>query len=149
MAITALDHAAANLTNTAGRSGRPAKPVIAVSNNPTTERSNAQLWLNIGFTRDDGKFINLPFGIAIDTMKFIEFKGQNQDWINEQDQRNALLEALQIKGDGLAAGDDLLLDGLELRLLRVKEKVLPQTNRKQNVTDILALIEGRLPQAAE
>lgn len=70
-----------------------------------TDRPQAKVWLNVGYQVED-KFVNLPLGLAIDTMEPTEVRGQNEDWIMLQTARNELLKAIQEAGDELKPGEE-------------------------------------------
>jgi len=141
--MAVLDFGVASSTSAAPQAGtrapRPVKPVFP-SAAPVAERETATIWLNVGVPGPNGKFINLPVGIPVDTMKFLELRGQNQDWIDFQDQRNMLLEALQAKGDSLEPGQEIVLSGLELRLRKVGNEVAPSTVPQTRASTVAALV---------
>lgn len=100
------------------------------TNNETSEnRDPSKLWINIGYEKN-GKFVNLPFGTPIDTMKPAKIQGQNEDWVKFQTARNQFLEALQELGKGLEPGQDMELPSLIIKMHRVAEKVevVPEDN---------------------
>lgn len=72
------------------------------------DRPQAKVWMNIGYKVGD-KFVNLPLGLAVDTMEPVEARGQNQEWLQLQAARNELLKAIQEAGDKLAPGEAMEL----------------------------------------
>lgn len=90
-----LDQLAARSANNARAATTPA----------ANTRPQAKVWMNVGYQVDD-KFVNLPLGLAIDTMEPAEVRGQNEDWIMLQTARNELLKALQEAGDELKPGEE-------------------------------------------
>lgn len=87
----------------------------------TQDRPDAQTWMNIGYETEDGKFVNLPLGIAIDTMEPVAVRGQDDEWIALQTARNELLKAVQAAGDDLAPGATITLN-LQVQVRRVNDK---------------------------
>lgn len=91
------------------------------------DRPQAKVWMNVGYKIGD-KFVNLPLGLAIDTMEPVEARGQNEDWIMLQSARNELLKAIQEAGDELKPGEER-----ELPLTVVIRHVAdPKTIDKEN-----------------
>lgn len=137
-----------NQTQTpAAQNTRPVRPVrSAPSTNENPEpREKAKLWLNFGIRDDQGRLCQLPFGIALDQIQYFELKGQNQDYIDQLDTANALIEALVTQAGTLAPGETIpVLIDAEIR--RVKETLAPSTgDRSSKVTSILDRINGRGP----
>lgn len=86
------------------------------------DQPRAKLWLNIGYEMN-GRFVNLPIGTPVDTMKQADVRGQNEDWIKFQTARNAMLEALQQYGMSLEPGQEVEIPNLVIKLRRVNEEV--------------------------
>lgn len=80
----------------------------------------ASVWLNIGYEAN-GRFVNLPLGLPIDTMKPARFREGSRNWIRFCEARNALLAELQAKASELAPGEEVIVRHLVLRLRRVKQ----------------------------
>ena len=78
------------------------------------------IWLNIGYEAN-GRFVNLPLGLPIDTMKPARLRDGNRHWISFCEARNALLAELQAKASELAPGEEVIVRHLVLRLRRVKQ----------------------------
>lgn len=72
----------------------------------TADLPRATVWLNVGYDAN-GKFVNLPLGLPIDTMEHITVRGQNEEWVQLSHARNELLKALQEAGDALEAGGEI------------------------------------------
>lgn len=119
-----------NLTNRTN--AQPAGPLFNSSRAPTSsrteERVDAQVWINIGYyvtVGDETKFVNLPLGMPLDTMKPARITGQNEDWIKLQTARNGLLNEMQKLGAELKPGQTVDLTqtgGLVIQLRRVDDK---------------------------
>lgn len=95
----------------------------STSNNRTTtkgdeERRQSKLWVNLGYKNADGKFVNLPVGIPIDTMELLAVRGQSEDWVKLTHERNMLIKQLQAIGDDMEPGQEQMLP-LEVQLRRV------------------------------
>ena len=106
-----LDFEAAKTTNTARSSNRAAPQ----------DRPAAKLWLNVGYDAN-GRFVNLPVGIPVDTMETLPVRGQNEEWAQFQTSRNDLLKSIQEAGDNLEPGAEIKLK-LVVKLRRVNEEV--------------------------
>lgn len=102
--------------NFAGTSSAPAPA--------TTERVNAQTWLNIGYLAGDGedaKFVSLPVGIPLDTQKALDMP-RSADFAALQSARNDFLTQMQDAAGKLAPGEELIIGidgGLCIQLRRV------------------------------
>ena len=106
-----LDFEAAKTNTTAPRSGRQA----------AQDRPAAKLWLNVGYDAN-GRFVNLPVGIPVDTMETLPIRGQNEEWAQFQSARNDLLKAIQEAGDGLEPGAEVEVK-LVVKLRKVNEEI--------------------------
>lgn len=102
--LSGLNTAAKSTTRVAAANDRPA----------------AKYWLNVGYDMN-GRFINLPTGIAIDTAEPVKVSGTDEEWLQTQSARNELLKALQEAGDNLEPGQEVEL-ALTVKLRRVNEK---------------------------
>ncbi len=103
--------AAAKSSNNAPRSGRQA----------AQDRPAAKLWLNVGYDAN-GRFVNLPVGIPVDTMETLPIRGQNEEWAQFQSARNDLLKAIQEAGDNLEPGAEVEVK-LVVKLRKVNEEI--------------------------
>lgn len=94
-----------------------------------SDRPKAKLWLNIGY-EVNGKFVNLPVGIPLDTMEPVQARGQNADWVQFQTARNELLKALQAAGDQLEPGAEMVIPTLEIRVRHTASELIvaPEDN---------------------
>jgi hypothetical protein len=72
-------------------------------NVPVADRPQAKTWINIGYELN-GKFVNLPLGMALDTMEPAQRRGTDPEWLKLVDARNNLLKGLQAFADQLPAG---------------------------------------------
>ncbi|MCF8861620.1 hypothetical protein KIP58_21790 [Xanthomonas campestris pv. campestris] len=108
-----LDTLNARNNSSAGRSA---------ANGSQQDRPVAQTWMNIGYEAN-GQFVNLPLGLAIDTMEPINIRGQNEEFVALQTARNELLKEIQELGDKLEPGAVLTLP-LTIQIRRVNDKVV-------------------------
>ena len=106
-----LDFEAAKTNTSAPRSGRQAQQ----------DRPAAKLWLNVGYDAN-GRFVNLPVGIPVDTMETLPIRGQNEEWAQFQSARNDLLKAIQEAGDNLEPGAEVEVK-LVVKLRKVNEEI--------------------------
>ena len=107
-----LDFEAAAKTNNTSRSSHRAAP---------QDRPAAKLWLNVGYDAN-GRFVNLPVGIPVDTMETLPIRGQNEEWAQFQSARNDLLKAIQEAGDNLEPGAEVEVK-LVVKLRKVNEEI--------------------------
>lgn len=107
---------AANKTSTA------AAPANRTTARGDEERRQSKLWVNIGFHNAEGKFVNLPVGIPVDTMELIAVRGQSEDWVRLTHERNMLIKMLQQHGDKMEPGQEEILP-LQVQLRRVSDKL--------------------------
>jgi len=104
------------------------------------ELPKADVWMNIGYTVDiiaedgtpDTRFVSLPVGIALDTQKPIDIKTRSADLADLQANQNALLTDLQKYAEGLAPGEETLIN-LQIQLRRVKDPVVAPTATQDSV----------------
>ena len=121
------------------------------SNAPAREeRQDAQVWVNIGYyvtIGDETKFVNLPLGMPLDTMKPARISGQNEDWIKLQTARNGLLNEMQKLGAELKPGQTVDMtpsnQGLVIQLRRVDEKKEVVAGDNEYAVDLSALMFGK------
>ena len=85
------------------------------------DRPAAKLWLNVGYEAN-GRFVNLPVGIPVDTMEALPIRGQNEEWAQFQSARNDLLKRIQEAGDGLEPGAEVEVK-LVVKLRKVNEEL--------------------------
>lgn len=137
----------ASLNDRATNSANPAGPLFRNSAPAwTEERQDAKVWVNIGYyvvVGDETKFVNLPLGMPLDTMKPTKITGQNQDWIKLQTARNGLLNDMQKLGSELQPGQTIDLNGqngLVIQLRRVEEKVDVQNQENEFSVDLTKLM---------
>lgn len=117
-----------NLTTSNNTARRPA----------ANDRPSAKVWINVGYEAN-GKFINLPVGIPVDTMEALPVRGQNEDWVKVQSARNALLDAVQKAGAELAPGAEVTLN-LQLRLRKSNDEQVIQPENNEYALTASALI---------
>ena len=123
-----LDFEAAKTNTTAPRSGRQA----------AQDRPAAKLWLNVGYDAN-GRFVNLPVGIPVDTMETLPIRGQNEEWAQFQSARNDLLKAIQEAGDGLEPGAEVEVK-LVVKLRKVNEEIEVSKEDNPFAANLSALI---------
>lgn len=104
----------------------------------TPDRPKASVWLNIGY-EVNGKFINLPFGLPLDTMNDADIRGQNTDFVKQRTAQNELLAALKKAGMNLQPGQEVTLN-LELRMRRVNEELHIAAAENEYAVDLSSLI---------
>lgn len=109
------------------------------------DRPAAKYWLNVGYDIN-GRFINLPTGIAIDTAEPVKVSGTDEEWLQTQTARNDLLKALQEAGDALEPGAEIELN-LTVKLRRVNEKTEIKSEDNPFSVDFAGLV-ANAPAAA-
>lgn len=112
------------------------------------DRPKAMIWLNLGY-EINGKFVNLPIGIPVDTMEPAEARGQNVDWVKFQTSRNELLKALQGIGATLAPGEETVVPNLVIKLRRVNGELDVTKEENEYAVDFGALFAAPAQVAAE
>ena len=125
-----LDFEAAKTNTTAPRSGRQA----------AQDRPAAKLWLNVGYDAN-GRFVNLPVGIPVDTMETLPIRGQNEEWAQFQSARNDLLKAIQEAGDNLEPGAEVEVK-LVVKLRKVNEEIEVSKEDNPFAANLGGLIAG-------
>ena len=111
-----LDFDSAAKTNNAAASGTGRNGRTQAQDRPA-----AKLWLNLGYDAN-GRFVNLPVGIPVDTMELLPIRGQNEEWAQFQSARNQLLKAIQEAGDNLEPGAEVEVN-LTVKLRKVNEEI--------------------------
>jgi hypothetical protein len=61
------------------------------------ELPKSQLWLNFGYVAQNGSFIALPSGVAVDTMREADTRGQNEEFVKKSLASNALEVKLVVR----------------------------------------------------
>src|SRR5262245_60032119 len=91
-------------------------------------KPKAKTWLNVGYMAN-GRFINLPLGLPIDTMEAADVRGQNQEFVAQRNAQNALLKWAQDVGAKLQPGEEIAVN-LITKIRRVNEDlvVAPEDN---------------------
>lgn len=112
-----------------------------------TDRPKAKVWLNVGYEKN-GKFINLPIGLPIDTMDAADVRGQNEDWVKQRTAQNDLLKALQQLGGTMAPSEEREIQ-LTVKLRRVGEQLEIAKDQNEYATDFTSLFAKPQPIAAE
>lgn len=111
--------------------------IVASNRRSQIDRPPAKLWLNVGYEAN-GRFVNLPYGIPVDTMEELKISGQNEEWAAFQAARNRLLRAIQQAGDGLEPGAEITVN-LKVKLRKVNEQVSIDNEDNAFATDLSAL----------
>ena len=95
----------------------------------SAKREASELWLNVG-VEVNGKFVSLPFGLALDTMNHVEARGQNVEYVQLQNARNELLEDLKEVAAKLAPGEEIEVPVLTIRIRRKNSELelAPENN---------------------
>lgn len=96
---------------TAPSANRRGGPRVDANGQPLPE---AKLWLNVGYEvtttnaedEEVTRFINLPVGIALDTMEELRITGQNEEFAQLRAAQNGLLKALVEAGDAMSPGEE-------------------------------------------
>lgn len=96
--------------------------IVRQSKQNNFQQQEAEVWLNIGYyTKEDGEFISLPYGIALDTMKEANTKSNDQHWRDVAQAKNDLLAQLLALAEQLNEGEAKTLDkGLVIQMYRKK-----------------------------
>lgn len=111
--------------------------IVASNRRNQIDRPAAKLWLNVGYEAN-GRFVNLPVGIPVDTMEELPIRGQNEEWAAFQTARNQLLRAIQQAGDNLEPGAEITVN-LMVKLRKVNEQVSIDNEDNAFATDLSAL----------
>lgn len=99
----------------------------AAASSAIEERPAAQVWMNVGYYRDDVDaegnpiqvFVGVPLGIALDTQKPIDTsKTRSANLLKVQTEQNKLLASLQKAVEQLAPGEETTVN-LTVQLRRV------------------------------
>lgn len=103
---------------------------VAPATDDKADLPKAEFWLNVGYEvgeagTEEYRFVSLPMGIPVDTMKQIEIRTRNQEFGQFQSAQNNLLTQIQNKCSELAPGEAIVLgEGpLCIQLRRVNEPV--------------------------
>ena len=128
MGILDFEAAAKTNNNTSRSAGRQAQ----------ADRPAAKLWLNVGYDAN-GRFVNLPVGIPVDTMETLPIRGQNEEWAQFQSARNDLLKAIQEAGDNLEPGAEVEVK-LVVKLRKVNEEIEVSKEDNPFATNLSSLI---------
>lgn len=118
------------------------------------DRARSKLWLNVGYDVN-GKFVNLPIGLGIDTMEAAQVRGQNEDFVKLRTAQNELLKALQDLGAKFAPGQEQEIN-LICKLRRVNEDLEIAKEENEYSVDLASMLlktpasqQGELKEAAE
>ena len=130
-----LDFDTAAKTNTAAASGTGRNGRTQAQDRPA-----AKLWLNVGYDAN-GRFVNLPVGIPVDTMELLPIRGQNEEWAQFQSARNQLLKAIQQAGDNLEPGAEVEVK-LTVKLRKVNEEIEVKPEDNEFAADLSKLFGG-------
>ena len=130
MGILDFDSAAKTNNTAASGTGRNGRT-------QAQDRPAAKLWLNLGYDAN-GRFVNLPVGIPVDTMELLPIRGQNEEWAQFQSARNQLLKAIQEAGDNLEPGAEVEVN-LTVKLRKVNEEIEVKAEDNEFATDLSKL----------
>lgn len=106
--MSILDNMASALAN-----NKPAANTAGKS-----QRKPAEYWINVGIELPNGQFIKLPYNLPLDDMNKLELRGQNQEWLQEAQARNMLLDVLKHQASSLPQGESRVLGELKVQLFR-------------------------------
>ena len=107
------------------------------------ERPRAKVWANIGYMKN-GRFVNLPLGSPVDTMEPASVRGQNEEWVTLQNDRNEFLADLQTIGASMAPGEERELFSVVVKLRRVNDDlVIEDAGPAVSQTDRIAMFTGK------
>ena len=108
----------------------------------STERPKSKVWLNVGYNvpvkndetgEVENVFINLPFGLGLDTMSPAEYSGSSDRMHMITAAKNQLLEMLQkLADENIAAGEAEIVEGLEIQIRRKAEASATVSNSGTN-----------------
>lgn len=103
----------------------------STNGNGRSDLPRAQLWMNIGYSVTTGegedaqtRFVSLPMGIPLDTMKDITITSRNEEFARFQAHQNKLLSSVQAKAAALKPGEECIIGdtgGLQIQLRRVND----------------------------
>lgn len=103
-----------------------AAPASAAATPAAAERPKSELWLNVGIllkgAGKDGEdvFLSLPGGgIAVDSLKAVDVRGNNVDWVHLQQAKNMLLEKVQAGMAGMTPGQRSIAPEFTVEAYRV------------------------------
>ncbi len=85
----------------------------------TEDLPQAKVWVNIGL-EVNGRFVNLPNGLPLDTMQEVLIRGNNKDWNAFQTSRNSLYHELMAAADKLEPGAEMEVP-LKVRVRRIAD----------------------------
>lgn len=146
MAIGILE----TLNNRTAASSSANGPLFRGSAPAREEREQAKVWINIGYyvtvageNGEETRFVNLPLGMPLDTMKPVKITGQNQSWMKLQTARNGLLDEMQKLGAELKPGQTIDLNqtgGLVIQLRRADDKLEVQNQDNEFSVDLTKLM---------
>lgn len=99
----------------------------------------ATLWLNVGYDsgvpeQDDPsktRFVSLPVGIPVDTLKHVPANSRNSDYAKFQAARNDLLDQIVAAGNALQPGETATLN-LTIQLRKVEDERAPASTGEDN-----------------
>lgn len=102
----------------------------SASSSSSEAKTKSEFWLNIGYTviveidgEEQERFVSLPFGIPLDTMKPLELKGNSDLFVYLRQAQNELLEALMEAAHALQPGEAKIVsagDQLAVEIRRVQ-----------------------------
>lgn len=84
------------------------------------QNQQATIWLNVGVKDSNGEFISLPYGLAVDTMKEANERG-DAEWRSMAKARNELLSQILALADNLNPGEGQFVN-LEVQLYKAQDQ---------------------------
>lgn len=110
---------------------------VAAGKGSKADLPKAKFWLNIGYAVDvdtdqgvEHRFVSLPMGIPLDTQEALPTNSRNQDYAAFSAARNDLHEQIMAVAQGLAAGEERILN-LQIQLRRVNDEA-PSVSAENN-----------------
>lgn len=105
----------------------------AARNTKNTDRADlpkSKFWLNVGYEAEDGRFVNLSQGIALDNIEALKTDTNNEEFNELRASQNELAEDLVREAEGMQPGEERVVY-LQVRLRRISERTAadPKTSR--------------------
>ena len=86
-------------------------------------------WLNIGYEDQDGNFISLSLGVPMSKLKFVKVPPSGE-YRKIALVRNALIKQIMDTAKDCDSGEEIVLDGLEVRLRTVADQEANPTDEE-------------------
>ena len=86
-------------------------------------------WLNIGYEDQDGNFISISLGVPVSKLKPVKVPPSGE-YRQIALQRNALIKQIVSTAQACESGEEIVLDGLEVRLRTVADQEVNPTDEE-------------------